>query len=312
MINICFLDEYSVHGADISAIRALGNYTGYDYTEPEQVAERCAAADVVITNKTKLTGGMLAALPRLRLVCIAATGMNNIDLEAAERLGITVRNAVDYSTGSVAEATLAGVLALLRQTIYYDTFVKNGGYASSGRLFHFGRGIGSLEGKRWGVIGMGNIGRRVASIAVAFGAEVVCSSPSGKRYESPYAQLPLDELLRTSDIVSVHTPLTDLTRNLLDYPQLSSMKPSALIANYSRGPIIDEAALARCLDEGRIAGAAMDVYSREPIREDNPLLAVKDLSKLVLSPHNAWASADSIQRLVDRVEENIRIFYGLD
>ncbi len=311
MITICFLDEYSLNSTDLSGIRGLGDYRGYEDTLPEQVLQRSAGADVIITNKVRITEETMRGLPQLKLICVAATGMNNVDLDAAARLGIAVKNAVDYSTDSVAEATFAGVLALLRQTVYFDTFVKSGAYARSPRLFHFGRTISLVHGKRWGIVGMGNIGRRVAQIATVFGAQVVHHSVTGST-DPTYPQLTLDELLRTCDILSIHAPLTPLTENLLDYPQLALMKPTAVVANLARGKIINEAGLARALNEGRIAGAVTDVYSREPITADNPLYSVTDPYKLILSSHNAWASEESIGRLAECIANNIREFFSLD
>lgn len=306
MPNICFLDFYSINGADVSAIRALGELTTYEDTAEGQVVERCKDADIVITNKVRISSEAMDQLPKLRLICVAATGMNNVDLEAAAARGIAVKNAVGYSTYSVAEATFAGVLALVRQTIYYDRYVHSGDYARSERLFHFGPVIGNLHGKRWGIVGMGNIGRQVAGVATAFGANVCYHSTSGAVRDEGYPQVPLEELLSTSDIVSVHTPLNPRTQNLIGEAQLRRMKPTALLANMARGGIVDEAALARVLNEGVIAGAVVDVFTREPITADNPLYGVSDPGKLILSPHTAWISVDSIGRLVGCIAENIR------
>ncbi len=312
MLKICFLDEYSVNGADLSAIRACGEYTGYEDTPPAQVMERCKGRDVVITNKVRIgRDEMRQLLPELKLICVAATGMNNIDLDAAEELGITVKNAVNYSTYSVAEATLAGVLALVRQTVYYDAYVKSGDYARSPRLFHFGPAITGIHGKRWGIVGMGHIGRQVAALAAAFGAEIAYHSTSGNNTQAGYTHLPLEELLRTSDIVSLHAPLSPATANLLGEAQFRMMKPTAIVANMARGGMVDEAALTRALNEGRIAGAVVDVFTREPINADNPLCTVAEKHRLVLSPHTAWISVDSINRLVGCIADNILTHFTL-
>ncbi len=310
MINIVFLDRYTVGGSDLSPVRALGNYTEYDSTDEGQVLERCAEADVIIANKTPLRAATLGALPRLKLVCIAATGMNNIDLEAAAAAGIEVRNAVDYSTDSVAEATFCGVLALMKQSLYYDNYVKSGAYAASGRIFDFGRSIGELHSKRWGIIGLGNIGRRVAAIATAFGARVCYYSTSGANISADYPRFGLEELLASSDVVSIHAPLNRNTYNLIDYSRLCMMKPTALLCNVARGNIVNEQALARALNEGRIAGAALDVFGKEPMLPDNPLLSIDDPYKLFLSPHTAWSSSESLQRLVGKVAGNITSFFA--
>ncbi len=307
MKKIVFLDEYSVCGRDLSAVKALGDYTGYDTTAPEQIEERCRDAEIIIANKTVLDADTIARLPSLRLICVAATGMNNVDLAAAAERGIEVRNAVGYSTDSVAEATLGSALSLLRETVYYDEYVKSGRYASAERIFCFDRPTTQLRGKRWGVIGMGNIGRRVAELAAAFGCEVAYASTSGVERKENCPALPLAELLAESDVVSVHCPLNDRTRGLIGAAELASMKPSAVIINVARGGIIDETALAAALDDGTIRGAALDVFTSEPLRT-SPLYSLKDPYKLLASPHNAWSSVEAIDRLIECVAQNIADF----
>ncbi len=307
-LKIVFLDEYSVDAADTAAIRALGDYTGYEYIPDDQIIEASCDADVVITNKKPLGADAIAALPRLKLICVAATGMNNIDLEAAAKAGVVVKNAIDYSTHAVAESTLTGALALFKQILYYDNFVKSGIYAASPRLFDFGRPTYQLHGKRWGIIGLGNIGRRVAQLAQAFGCEVAYHSTSGKNHNNDYPAMGLDELLAWADVLSIHAPYSERTRNLIDYPQLQRMKPASIVINVARGGIVNEAGLARALDEGLVAGAAMDVYTAEPIATDNPLNFVRDKYRLVLTPHSAWSTKETLQVLVDKIAENIRTF----
>lgn len=226
--KIVFLDEYSLAGRDLSAVKALGDYTGYDMTAPDEVAVRCADAEIVVTNKVRLDAATIAQLPHLRLICVAATGVNNIDLDAAAEHGVEVRNAVGYSTHSVAETTLGAAIALLRESVYYDEFFKSGRYARSPRLFCFDRPIRQLHGRRWGVIGLGAIGREVARLAAAFGCEVNYHSTSGVAREEAYPALPLDELLAWADVVSIHCPLNAHTRGLIGAEQLRRMKPSAL------------------------------------------------------------------------------------
>ena len=305
--NLVFLDQYSLGGADLSAIRALGNYTGYETTQPDQILERCREADIVIANKVPFDRSTMQALPRLRLICVAATGMNQIDLEAAAELGIAVKNAVGYSTHAVAETTIGAAIGLLRQIGYYDRFVKSS-YAGSGRQFHFGRTTYQLHGKVWGIIGLGNIGHAVARVAEALGCRVVYTSVSGTVREEPYPALPLDELLRTADVVSIHSPLTPRTRGLIGAAQLGQMKPSAILINVARGGIGDEQALAAALDAGTIAGAGLDVFEHEPIEVGNPLLAVKEPDRLLLSPHNAWSPVEAVKVLVRCIAENIEKF----
>lgn len=306
--DIVFLDEYSLAGRDLTAVKALGNYTGYETTTPDQTVARCANADIVITNKVCIDAAAMAQLPRLRLICVAATGMNNIDLAAAAEHGIEVRNAAGYSTHSVAETTLGSAIALLRETIYYDRFFKSGGYAASSRLFNFDRPTRQLHGRNWGIIGLGTIGREVARLATAFGCEVRYTSTSGTVRPESYPALPLDELLAWADIVSIHCPLNDRTRGLVGADALQHMKPSAILINVARGGIVDEQALAAALNDNRIAGAALDVFSHEPIEAESPLLRLRDPYKLLASPHNAWATAEAIDVLIGCIVRNIKEF----
>ena len=253
-MNIVFLDEYSLGGIDLSRIKQLGNYTGYEKTTPGEIAERCIDADIVITNKVPLRAEAIKVLPQLKLICIAATGMNNVDLEAAAERGIEVRNAVGYSTHAVTETTIGAAIALLRQSIYYDRYVKSGEYAASDAPFHFGRPLHQLYGKRWGIIGLGAIGHKVAEVAAALGCQIAYTSTSGVERQEPYPAMPLDELLRWSDIVSIHAPLNDRTRGLVGARELALMKPSALLINVARGGIVDEQALADALARADVAG----------------------------------------------------------
>lgn len=303
-MKIVFLDEYSIAGRDMSAVAKFGDYTGYDFTLPEQVIERCQGAEIVISNKVVLSAEILAQLPDLRLICVAATGMNNVDLVAAAELGIEVRNAVGYSTYSVAETTLCSALSLLREVTYYDDYFHSGRYSASDRPFNFDRPTSQIRGKKWGIIGLGNIGREVARLATAFGCEVSYTSTSGVFRQEDYPAVSLDELLSESDIISIHAPLNAQTNNLLDAPQLSKMKPSAILINVARGGIVNEQALADALDAGAIRGAALDVFSVEPLRT-SPLYKLKDRYRLLASPHNAWSSDDAIDRLIGCISKNI-------
>ena len=307
--NIVFLDAYSLGKADLSAIRALGNYTEYEYTRRDQIIERCREAEVAITNKVVFDRATLEQLPRLRLICVAATGMNHIDLEAAAERGIAVKNAVGYSTHSVTETTIGAAIALMRQVIYYDRYVKQE-YGGSERQYHFGRTTHQLFGSRWGIIGLGNIGHSVAKVAEALGCEVAYTSTSGVAREEPYPCLPLDELLAWANVVSIHAPLNDRTRGLIGARELVRMKPSALLINVARGGIVDEAALAAALDEGRLAGAALDVFAHEPLEADSPLLRLRNADRLLLSPHNAWSPVEAVAVLVECIARNIRKFYA--
>lgn len=304
-MKIVFLDEYSVCGRDLSSIKRFGDYIGYETTSPEQVLERCTDAEVVISNKVVLDAKIIASLPKLRLICVAATGMNNIDLNAAAEHGVEVRNAVGYSTYSVAETTICSALSLLREVTYYDNYFKSGEYAKAERIFNFDRPTAQLRGKRWGIIGMGNIGREVARLAEAFGCEVVYYSTSGvERYEA-YNKLSLNDLLNSSDAISIHCPLNERTHNLIDAEELAKMKKSAILINVARGGIVNEAALAEALNNGNLRGAALDVFTTEPLRE-SPLYNLQDPYRLLASPHNAWSSVEAIDRLIACIAGNIQ------
>ena len=305
MKKIVFLDEYSIAGRGLEKITSQGEYIAYENTAKEQVVERLKGADIAITNKVLIDGDAMRQLPDLKLICVAATGMNNVDLETAKELGIEVKNAVGYSTTSVAETTLASALALARNIVYFDEYFHDGRYSKADRAFCYDRFTFELRGKKWGIIGMGNIGREVARLASAFGCEVRYFSTSGVKREEQYPAMELNELLEWSDIVSVHSPLNERTRGLVGRNELQKMKPTSIIINVARGGIIDDAALAEALDNGWVAAAALDVFSVEPLRE-SALYNIKDKYRLLASPHNAWSAAEAIDRLIDCVAENIR------
>ena len=306
-MHIVFLDTKTVgETANLEELNELGDVTFYSMTSPEQTADRIKKADIVITNKVVLDGPLIRSATQLKLICIAATGMNNVDLEAAENLGIPVMNVSGYAARSVAQVTFAMILHLLQGIPYYDHFVKSGEYSKSDIFTNHDRPYWELSGKRFGIIGMGTIGRKVASVAEAFGCEVVYFSTSGKNSGQPYLQLSLRELLKTSDIVSIHAPLNENTKDLIGYEEISRMKDHALLINTGRGGIIIESDLARALDENLIAGAALDVFEKEPIPLDNPLLKLKKSKKLVLVPHIAWASIEARSELINGVIENIK------
>ena len=305
MKKIVFLDEYSIAGRDLSKITSQGEYIAYENTRKEDVVERLKGADIAITNKVMIDGEAMRQLPDLKLICVAATGMNNVDLNAAAELGIVVKNAVGYSTSSVAETTLASALALARNIVYFNEYFHDGRYSKADRAFSYDRFTFEIRGKRWGIVGLGNIGREVARLATAFGCEVRYFSTSGTKRKEAYPAMELKELLEWSDIVSVHSPLNERTRDLIGREELKMMKPSAIIINVARGGIVNEAALAEALDNEWIAAAALDVFSVEPLRT-SPLYDIKDKYRLLASPHNAWSAVEAIDRLIDCVAENIR------
>ena len=305
MKKIVFLDEYSIAGRDLTSITSQGDYTAYENTAKEQVVERLQGAEIAITNKVLIDGEAMRQLPDLKLICVAATGMNNVDLVTAKELGIEVKNAVGYSTTSVAETTLASALALARNVVYFDEYFHDGRYSKADRAFCYDRFTFEIRGKKWGIVGLGNIGREVARLASAFGCEVRYFSTSGVKRNEEYPAMELEELLKWSDIVSVHSPLNERTKGLIGREELQLMKPTSLIINVARGGIIDEAALAEALDNGWVASAALDVFSVEPLRE-SPLFHIKDKYRLLASPHNAWSAAEAIDRLIECVANNIR------
>lgn len=307
MAKIVFLDEYSLGGYDLSEIKSLGEYIGYDRTTADQTLDRCKGATVVITNKVYISREAMLQLPELRMIAISATGMNNVDLDAAAELGIVVKNVSGYSTYSVAEATIGSALALVRNSVYYDRYFKSGAYAATSDIFHFGRPISLLRGKNWGIIGLGTIGHQVAHLAEAFGCNIAYSSTSGVNREERYPRMELSELLQWADVISVHSPLNAKTAGLIGKAEFETMKPTAIIINVARGGIIDEAALAEVLNNNTIAGAALDVFSSEPL-PSSPLYSLNDPDTLLASPHTAWAADEAVKLLIKGVAENIKNF----
>jgi lactate dehydrogenase-like 2-hydroxyacid dehydrogenase len=306
-VKIIFLDARTLGEIpNLGQLAELGEVTLHPDTQPDQVIERIEGAEVVISNKVKVSREAMKSTPTLKLICVAATGMNNIDLEAAAELGIQVKNVKGYSTDSVAQETFALLLSLLNSTTYYDAYVKTGEYSQERIFTHLGRPYWELNGKRFGILGLGEIGRQVARIALAFGADVVYFSASGQTYNTIYKQLELDEFLQTCDVISIHAPLNPQTENLLTYERMAQMKPTALLLNTSRGGIINETDLVEALDNDLIAGAAIDVFTQEPLPASHPYLQLQKKEKLLLAPHIAWSSIEARTRLVHKVAENIR------
>jgi len=312
-IKMVFLDAATVGRVDnLSEISTLGDYTSYELTTPAERIGRIRGHNVVITNKVVIDRGILDACPELEMIAIVATGMNNVDLEYAAHKGIPVKNVAGYSTESVTQCTFAMLFYLQNAGRYFDDFVKSGQYAASGCFTHLGREFCELAGKTFGIIGMGTIGRRVAQVAAVFGAKVVYHSTSGKNLDvAEYPHLTLAELLQTADVVSIHCPLNDQTRNLIAKKQLDMMKPTAYLLNMGRGGIVDEEALAQSIDENRIAGAGLDVLTTEPMTADNPLLTVQNKEKLYITPHIAWASVEARRLLISRTAGNIKNHFGI-
>ena len=293
---------------DFSGFRKYGELEIYEKTVKEECPERIRDADVIMANKLMLDEETLAGAERLKLICVTATGVNNVDLDYAKRRGIGVANVAGYSTSSVAQHTFAMYFYVAEKLRYFDEYVKSGGYAASDSFSNLQEKFSQLEGKTWGIIGLGAIGSRTASIAEAFGCRVVYYSSAGKDRDPRYERMELSELLGCSDVVSVHAPLTPATERLFTYERFCQMKPEAVFINVGRGPIVDEAGLLRALEEKKISAAALDVLSREPMAADNPLLKFKDSRRLLITPHIAWASRESRQLLVRKLEENLQSF----
>lgn len=302
------LDGNTLGNVDYIKLNEFGQVTYYDKTEKEEVNERIKEANIVLTNKVVLNEENLKYAHNLELICEMATGYNNIDIEYAKKKGIAVANVAGYSTGTVAQHTFALLLTLYDNINYFDEFVKSGEYSKSGMFTNLNKTYRDLSGKVWGIIGLGNIGKRVAKIAQAFGARVIYYSTSGKNSDSNFVRVEFEELLKTCDVISIHAPLNEKTKGLINYEALTMMKKDAIIINVGRGPIIVDEDLAKAIDEEIIGGAALDVFEIEPIPEENPLLNVKNKEKLILTPHIAWASEEARSRLFNDLLENIRAF----
>ncbi|KXX72279.1 D-2-hydroxyacid dehydrogenase [Flammeovirga sp. SJP92] len=309
MGKIVFLDTASLGddmNEELHKFNALGEVVFYDATKPEQTKVRIQGADVIVTNKVVINEEMMKENPQLKLITITATGMNNVDLVAAEKLGIKVKNAVNYSSESVAQQTFAMLLSLLNHIQEYDCFVKEGNYSKSASFTWIGQSFYELKGKTYGIFGMGNIGKRVAEIATAFGAHVIYYSTSGEVRDERFELVSAEDFFKRSDVVSIHAPLNEKTLNAIATKELGMMKNNAIIVNVGRGGIVDEKALAVAIDEGQIAGAAVDVFVSEPTPSDSPLMKVQKKEKLMLSPHIAWASKEARAKLLSITFENVK------
>lgn len=308
-MKIVFLERNTLgEDIDLSQFEKLGEVVMYDLSTPEDTPEKIKDADVVIVNKVPMNEQTLKDAHNLKMIAITATGYNIIDKAYTDSRGIAVANVGGYSTDSVAQHTFAMALYLLEQLAYYDEYVKSGEYTRSDIFCHMDRKVGELAGKTWGVIGLGAIGKRVAAIAQAFGCRVLYYSTSGKNHNSEYESVSIDALLERSDIVSIHAPLNQNTENLINKENLHKMKPGAILINVARGPIVNERDLTDALKEGVIAGAGLDVISSEPMKAGNPLLEIQDSTKLIVTPHIAWATVEARRRLMDEVYLNIEAF----
>ena len=293
---------------DMSEIDKLGEVTVYPATTVENAVEHIGDADIIIANKLPLNAETLKGAVNLKFVAQTATGTNNVDFAYTNSKGIKVANVPSYSTDSVAQHTFALLLYLVEKMRFFDDYVKNGTYSNSNCFSCLDMIYPEIAGKTWGIIGMGAIGQKVAQIATVFGCKVICYSASGRTYDMPYEQVDFDTLLAKSDILSVHAPLNEYTKGLMNYDAFCKMKSSAYFINVGRGPIVVEEDLARALEEDQIRAAGLDVLCVEPMPIDNPLLKFKDSSKIIITPHVAWATSEARQRCVDVVTENIKAF----
>ena len=310
MKKIVVLDGKTLGKINFDPLKEIGSLSFYETTKPEEVIERIKDANIILTNKVVLNEDNLKHAKNLELICETATGYNNIDINYAKSRNIGVTNVAGYSTNTVAQHTFATILSLVHKINFYDNLVKSKEYSNSGLFTNLDRPFYELEGKTYGIIGFGAIGKRVAKIAEAFGAKVVYYSTSGKNTDSEYKRVEFEELLSSCDIISIHAPLNENTKGLINYEALRRMKKSAIIVNMGRGSIIVESDLAKAIDENIIAGAALDVFEVEPVNENNPLLSVKNKENLILTPHIAWAGIEARERLFNEVLLNIKAYYN--
>lgn len=309
-MKIVFLDAKSIgEDIDLSAYDALGEVIKYDFSTAEEAAVRSVGADVLVLNKVEVNEKTIGNASHLKLVCVTATGTNNLDKAYLEKRGIAWRNVAGYSTESVAQHTFAMLFYLLEKLPYYDRYVKDEKYIGDKMFTHFDKHFGELAKMTWGIIGLGNIGRRVADIAKAFGCRVIYYSTSGRNSQPGYERVSFEELLKESDIVSVHAPLDENTLDLMNKEAFHQMKKTAIFLNLGRGPIVVEEDLAGALEQGEIAAAGLDVLRVEPMSPENPLRRIKDSEKLLITPHIAWASVEARTRLMEIICGQIQEFF---
>lgn len=309
MKKIVILDAKTMGEFNFNKLSEIGELETYKLSSYEEAKDRIKDANIVITNKVVLNEGTLKDAKNLELICEMATGYNNIDIEYAKSRNIAVTNVAGYSTNTVVQHTFAMLFNIYNKLAYYDNYIKSGEYTKSDIFTHLDKSIVDLEGKTWGIIGLGQIGKRVANLAKAFGAEVIYYSTSGRNSDSEFTRVEFEELLEKSDVISIHAPLNENTKGLMNYEVFKKMKNSAVLLNLGRGPIVVESDLAKAIDEDLIGAAALDVFEYEPMHADNALLKVEKKDKLLLTPHVAWASLEARTRLFEDMMENIRAFY---
>lgn len=307
-MKICILDGYSLNPGDLdwSPVERLGDVTLFDRTPADKIVERAADADIVLTNKVSFSADTLRQLPRLRFICVLATGYNIIDTEAAARQGVVVANIPAYSTMSVAQMAFAHILNITNHVASYAREVADGKWTNCPDFCFWDSALTELAGKTMGIVGLGNTGMATARIAVALGMKVVAmTSKSADTLPEGITPAPLDDVLASADVVSLHCPLTPSTRHLINAASIAKMKPSAILINTGRGPLVDEQAVADALNGGRLAAFGADVLSQEPPRGDNPMLSARNC---FLTPHIAWATIEARTRLMSTATENVRQF----
>lgn len=311
-MKIVFLDAITMGNTSLEEMAALGELVCYPNSTAEEARERVKDADVACLNKVIVNKAFLDAAPRLKLVCEAGTGINNIDVKLCEERGVAVRNVAAYSTDSVAQLAWMHILNLTSRAFHYQSFVKDGAYSQNGVHVDFAHPFTEIAGKTLGIVGMGAIGQKVAAIGKAFGMEVIYYSTSGTGHCKDYPCVGLQELLERSDVISIHAPYNERTAGLIGYKELAQMKSTAYLVNTGRGGIAVEEDLACALEEGLIAGAALDVYVKEPLPLDSPLMKVirQYPERLLLSPHTAWNSQEARARLAHEMAENIRKYFA--
>ena len=306
-MKIVCLDAATLgENVDLSVFKKFGEFISYQKTKSDEITPRLKGVDVVITNKVVIDKAVMDAL-NLKLICISATGMNNVDLEHAKAKNIAVKNVAGYSTASVVQHTFALLFELTNRIKFYDRYVKSGEWVKSEIFTYLGADISEIAGKEFGIIGLGEIGRGVAAAARAFGANVSYYSTSGANKNSEFKQKSLDELLRSSDIISIHAPLNEKTRNLLGTNEINLLKDDAIVLNLGRGGIVDEAAMARAIDERNLRFGT-DVLESEPMSKNSPFLNVKNKENLLITPHVAWGSLEARKRLISLIVKNIEEF----
>lgn len=306
-MKLVFLDRKSIgEDIDLKAFEEFGEVVIYDYSSVEEAAVRTEDADIIVLNKVPVNEKTIGNAKNLKLVCVTATGTNNLDKEYLAARGIEWRNVAGYSTEAVAQHTLALLFYLFEHLNYYDNYVKSEKYVNDTLFTHFDMHFHEIAGKTWGIIGLGAIGRRVADIATCLGANVIYYSTSGKNHDSKYKEVDFDTLLAASDVISIHAPLDENTHHLIDAAALKKMKNTAILINVGRGPIVVEKDLADALNANEIAGAGLDVLDVEPMSETNPLRQIKDSNKLIITPHIAWAAKEARERLMDIIYGQIK------